>query len=433
MSKNTDSEFITALTNVIKSKEDYLDFNGIDMDYATHKYHDYPATMIPKLPDLFLNVLIKCKKIDSLYDPFMGSGTTLVEGLRHGINSTGIDLNPLAVLMSRVKTRKLNSEKLTTLFKYIQDSFIEQKILLKTDKITIKTPNFKNIDYWYKPYIITDLQILRNQIMAIEDTDYREFFLIAFSGTVRYVSNTRNGEFKMYRMAPKALEKWHPDVLTKFIKIASKNIEANSKLKDISAKAHVILGTSMKTDFPDDTFDMLITSPPYGDSKTTVAYGQFSRTSLQWLNLKEMPSNKVPKIDRELLGGTLIDKQIRKTASPTLNKCIDKINAVDTKRALEVIQFYDDLYVVLKECYRVMKPDSYQFWVTANRTVKGIQLPTDQIIAELYESLGVKKMAHFTRNIPNKRMPIKNSPTNKKGKKVSTMKQEDIVIYKTIK
>lgn len=433
MSKNIDTEFITDLTNIINSKEDYLDFNGVSMDYSTHKYHDYPATMIPKLPDLFLNTVTKYKKINTLYDPFMGSGTTLVEGLRHNIDSTGIDLNPLAVLMSRVKTRKLDDEKLTTLFKKIQDGFIGQETLLEAGKITVETPDFKNIDYWYKPYVITDLQLLRNQIMAIEDIEYREFFLVAFSGTVRYVSNTRNGEFKMYRMAPKTLEKWHPDVLAKFIEIASKNIEANSKLKGSSAKAHVILGTSMKTDLPDNSFDMLITSPPYGDSKTTVAYGQFSRTSLQWLDLKEMPANKVPKIDRELLGGTLKDKEIRKTASPALNKYIDEINEIDNKRALEVIQFYDDLFIVLKECYRVMKPDSYQVWVTANRTVKGIQLPTDQIITELYESLGVKKLAHFTRNIPNKRMPSKNSPTNKKGKKLSTMKQENIVVYKTIK
>ena len=212
-----------------------------------------------------------------------------------------------------------------------------------------------------------------------------------------------------------------------------KNIDLNGKLKEPQATASVILGTSMKTDLPDNSFDMLITSPPYGDSRTTVAYGQFSRTSLQWLDLDEMPAGEVPKIDRKLLGGTLRDKEIRATASPTLNKYVREIEQKDEKRALEVIQFYDDLYVVLKECYRVMKPNSYQVWVTANRTVKQIQLPTDVIISELYASLGVKKLAEFTRNIPNKRMPSKNSPTNKKGKKNATMKQENIVLYKTIK
>lgn len=430
---NNDQQIVNELESIIGSKPNYLDFNGVDMNYSTHKYHDYPATMIPKLPDLFLNVISKFTEVKSLYDPFMGSGTTLVEGIRHGINSTGIDLNPLAALMSRVKTKKLNQEKLLKYRKDIYSGIEKEKREVWIGSKELKTPNFKNIDYWYKPYVIKELQIIRDQIEDIKDVDYREFFLLAFSGTVRYVSNTRNGEFKMYRMAPKTLEKWEPDVIGKFKEILDKNIDLNGKLKEPQATASVILGTSMKTDLPDNSFDMLITSPPYGDSRTTVAYGQFSRTSLQWLDLDEMPAGEVPKIDRKLLGGTLRDKEIRATASPTLNKYVREIEQKDEKRALEVIQFYDDLYVVLKECYRVMKPNSYQVWVTANRTVKQIQLPTDVIISELYASLGVKKLAEFTRNIPNKRMPSKNSPTNKKGKKNPTMKQENIVLYKTIK
>lgn len=428
-----DQKIVTKLNEIINSKSNYLDFNGENMDYSTHKYHDYPATMIPKLPELFLSVITQYCDVKSLYDPFMGSGTTLVEGLRHDIDSTGVDLNPLAVLMSKVKTKKLNQTTLENYRKAIYDGIEKEELLVSTGKLQLKLPTFKNIDYWYKPYVIKDLQIIRNQIMKIDEPEYRDFFLLAFSGTVRYVSNTRNGEFKMYRMAPKTLEKWHPDVIDKFREILDKNVEANSKLTEPTASANVILGSSAKLDLPDNSFDMLITSPPYGDSKTTVAYGQFSRTSLQWLNLKEMPADQVPKIDRTLLGGTLKDKELRETASPTLNKYIQEINAKDTKRTLEVIQFYDDLYVVLKECYRLMKPDSYQVWVTANRTVKQIQLPTDVIISELYASLGVKKLAEFTRNIPNKRMPSRNSPTNKKGKTISTMKQEHIVLYKTIK
>lgn len=428
-----DQKIVTKLNEIINSKSNYLDFNGENMDYSTHKYHDYPATMIPKLPELFLSVITQYCDVKSLYDPFMGSGTTLVEGLRHDIDSTGVDLNPLAVLMSKVKTKKLNQTTLENYRKAIYDGIEKEELLVSTGKLQLKLPTFKNIDYWYKPYVIKDLQIIRNQIMKIDEPEYRDFFLLAFSGTVRYVSNTRNGEFKMYRMAPKTLEKWHPDVIDKFREILDKNVEANSKLTEPTASANVILGSSAKLDLPDNSFDMLITSPPYGDSKTTVAYGQFSRTSLQWLDLKEMPADQVPKIDRTLLGGTLKDKELRETASPTLNKYIQEINAKDTKRTLEVIQFYDDLYVVLKECYRLMKPDSYQVWVTANRTVKQIQLPTDVIISELYASLGVKKLAEFTRNIPNKRMPSRNSPTNKKGKTISTMKQEHIVLYKTIK
>lgn len=430
----SDEKIVTYLNNKINSKEDYLDFNGVNMNYSTHRYHDYPATMIPKLPELFIDAVQSATQVNSLYDPFMGSGTTLVEGLRHNIDSTGVDLNPLAVLMSRVKTSKLDQKKLADGRQRIYDGFLNEKLEVESGKRELNLPDFKNVDYWFKPYVIQDLQILKDQIFSIEDIPLREFFLLAFSSTVRFVSNTRNSEFKMYRMAPKTLEKWHPDVFAKFQEIVDRNVDLNSKLKELKAKANVIFGTSQKlSNTSDNSFDLLITSPPYGDSRTTVAYGQFSRTSLQWLNLKDYPADKVPKIDRTLLGGTVKDKTIRETPSKTLNKILAELTEKDEKRALDVIQFYDDLFVVLKESVRVMKPDSYQFWVTANRTVKGLQLPTDQIITELYASLGVKRLGQWSRNIPNKRMPSKNSPTNQKGKKTSTMKKENIVLYKTIK
>lgn len=429
-----DSQIIDELNKIISSKPNYLYFNGMEMNYATHKYHDYPATMVPKLPDLFLNVITKYTKVNNLYDPFIGSGTTLVEGIRHDIDSTGVDLNPLAVLMSKVKTRKLDKNKLAKYYQTVSNGIKDERRNVENGKEKLTLPIFKNIDYWYKPYIKQDLEIIREQIFKqITEKVYLEFFLLAFSETVRYVSNTRNSEFKMYRMPEKALVKWQPNVFDKFFDVLNRNIELNNKLSVPKAKANVILGSAIKTNLPANSFDLLITSPPYGDSKTTVAYGQFSRTSLQWLNLKEMPASEVPKIDKELLGGTLVNKKLRKTLSPTLDKCISEIAEKDEKRALEVIQFYSDLYSALKECVRVMKPNSYQVWVTANRTVKGVCLPTDTIISELFSMLGVKKLAEFTRHIPNKRMPKKNSPTNKVGQKVSTMNQEHIVLYKTIK
>lgn len=272
---NIDNQLVKDLTNIINSKENFLDFNGINMDYSTHKYHGYPATMIPKLPELFLNSVTKYKKITNLYDPFMGSGTTLVEGLRHNINSTGVDLNPLATLISRVKTKKLDSDKLKKQYLKIQNEFVSMKLKINMGETSIKTPNFKNIDYWFKPYVIQELQIIRDSIMDIKDTPYREFFLVAFSSTVRYVSNTRNGEFKMYRMSPKTLEKWNPNVFDKFAEVVNKNIEANSKLQPFSATANIILGSSSKTDLPDNSFDMLITSPPYGDSKLLLLTDNF--------------------------------------------------------------------------------------------------------------------------------------------------------------
>lgn len=433
LSKN-DKKIINYLKNLISSKDDYLDFKNINMNYSTHKYHNYPATMIPKLPNLFINSVKSVIDIHNVYDLFMGSGTTLVEALRHGLNSTGVDLNPLAVLISKVKTRVLNQLKLETYKKYIYETYEQSKKDYQNNKLSLKLPTFKNIDYWFKDYVIVDLQILRSVIFSIHEEEYRDFFLIPFSSTVRYVSNTRNSEFKMYRMVIKKLDKWHPDVFAKFKEFTDKNIYQNSLLSKPVAQANTLLSSSKSLpNINSNSFDLLITSPPYGDSRTTVAYGQFSRTSLQWLNLDVASANEVPQLDRKLLGGKIVKGNSTILPSITLNETLKLISKQDEKRACEVKQFYDDLFDVLKECKRLMKPNSYQFWVTANRTVKGVQIPTDKIITELFESINVIKLANYTRSIPNKRMPARNSPTNKKGKINVTMKQENIVLYKTIK
>ena len=64
-----------------------------------------------------------------------------------------------------------------------------------------------------------ELQIIKNEILKIENNDIKDMFLIAFSETIRLVSNKRNGEFKMYRMPPEKIQKFSPDVKNTFKKI----------------------------------------------------------------------------------------------------------------------------------------------------------------------------------------------------------------------
>lgn len=432
MSSN-ETELIKYLNEKIDGEAEFLDFKGEDSKYSTHRYHNYPATMIPQIPKFFIEAVSKFQNIKSIYDPFMGSGTTLVESRLHGIDSTGVDLNPLAKLMSDVKTHLLDDSELKRTLDELYRNIEKNKSLFREGKLDLNIPTFKNIDYWFKDYVIIDLELIKDQIDSISNDALRKFFLISFSEAVRFVSNTRNNEFKMYRMAPDKLKDWNPDVIGKFMEITDRNIKYNDESGSMSGNVQTILGTSSNVpEIPDNHFDMLITSPPYGDSKTTVAYGQFSRASLQWLDLEELPANNVTKLDGMLLGGKVKYSDIEKTGSKKLDVLLNEIYDIDKKRALEVSQFYSDLTDTLKEIKRVMKPNSYQFWVTSNRTVKGIQLSTDEIITELYNNIGVVKVSEFSRNIPNKRMPSKNSPTNKKGKTVNTMNRENIVMYKTL-
>jgi hypothetical protein len=63
-----------------------------------------------------------------------------------------------------------------------------------------------------------------------------------------------------------------------------------------------------------------------------------------------------------------------------------------------------------------------------NRIVKGTQLPTDEFTKWAFEKEGFEHITTYARDIPNKRMPSKNSPSNKAGVKLSTIVNEYIVV-----
>ncbi len=86
----------------INKLEDDWTFNGVSTRDLTHCYHDYPARMIPQVARKLLELFGKDAKI--LFDPYCGSGTSLVEANIRGIDAIGTDLNPLARLIAKTKT-----------------------------------------------------------------------------------------------------------------------------------------------------------------------------------------------------------------------------------------------------------------------------------------------------------------------------------------
>ena len=187
--------------------------------------------------------------------------------------------------------------------------------------------------------------------------------------------------------------------------------------------------TCHQTSVPSNSIDLVITSPPYGDSRTTVAYGQFSRLSLQWLGLSW---EEIRNIDNRLLGGQRVVTLEAAAQTPTLRKILNQVAKEDEKRALDVANFYYDFTQCLNELCRVCKLDAKACFVVGNRTVKRIPIPTDRILIEIAERCGFEYVDRFYRNIPNKRMPRKNSPSNVPGDLGRTITQEHIVVLKKI-
>lgn len=455
---------------------DYWDFRVDDTKEYTHGLHNYPAMMVCPISRNIIRMVKELQPVHALFDPFAGSGTVLVEGMLSGIETvTGNDINPLALLLTKVKTTPIKHDLLVketdsllsrissrrselswaldSIDSYIIDTlgldvsdkkgwgdeapkYLEQ--FCEEKKLDIIVPDFKNLGYWFRPRVILELSIIKTEIEKIQDKNVRDFIFIALSESIRFVSNRRNGEFKMFRMPVAKVHTFNPDVFNEFKKILIRNIDKMQDFCEALGKENAHPKVSVfrndactLTDAPDDTYDLIITSPPYGDSRTTVAYGEYSRLSLQWINLFDLTEKEIMGVDRSLMGGKKYRNGFEFTLqSPTLRESLERIKDKDVERAGDVYSFYADLDASIKSVAAKTCSGGYQFWVVGNRTVKNELLKTDVIITELAPQYGLTPIFTVDRNIPNKVMPSQNSPTNVSGATGSTMTMEHIIILR---
>jgi hypothetical protein len=393
-----------------------LDFVGEAYATTYPNLHRYPATMIPQLG---ISLLERHEVTRGrMLDPYCGSGSSFAAGVHVGMSTLyGFDLNPLAVLISRVKFTRLDTDEVLA---------TQEEILSKVKKAkpanenSRDIPKITNIDYWFPRDGVLQLVAIKRLIDKIEHEDMRNLFLLALSETIRDVSYTRKNEFKLYRIPAEKLATHHPDATKIFSNYLVRICEIYltrylPKLKGVKVSIQ-----NQSFDYLKSKVDVLLTSPPYGDSRTTVAYGQFSTLTNEWLGIVD-----ARKIDAQLMGGRRVKSLLE---GSIISKQLIEVSEVDAKRALEVSSFYEDLGSSIREVGNAISNDGLSIYIVGNRRVKDVQLATDQFIAEEFERSGFRHLVTYERLISSKSMPASNSPSNKTGVTRGTMTQEFIVV-----
>lgn len=404
-------------------KEKDFDFSDSKIE-GIHKLHDYPAMLVPDLVEKIIREY--ANKNDTIFDPFGGSGTVAVCANKLGHNAISNDINPLANFITKVKTTQVDLLKLTRKVEAVSEILKNVETFEEAEEFIMQGEHFKN---WYSREVLLKLCWIRELISKIYDKDIKDFFMLCFLQTARKCSFQRNGEFKMYKIPAEKRENYNPDAVKIFLEILKINFEIIKK--DILEKENVdnkncftkIINFRADEGFPQEynnAADLIITSPPYGDSATTVAYEQFSRFANEWLEIE-----KPEKLHKKMLGGKTIKEEIT-FGIPELDNAISKISSV--KRRHEVITFYRDYKKSISNIGKTLKRGGIVCFVVANRTVGGVILSTDLATIKTFEENEFELIDKFERNINRKRMPLKNSPTNQKGKKQETMLKEHIII-----
>ena len=360
--------------------------------------------MLPQIGiELFKELNLKQGK---LLDPYCGSGSSFAAGLEIGFEEMyGYDINPLAVLISKAKFTKVDLEKVKSFKQQLRNEVFE---FIKNEESLGKTqvPEIYNIDFWFSENVVQNLAVLKYFIEKIP-ADFQNLFLVTLSETIRDCSYTRNNEFKLYRMKPEDVLDFNPDVFGVYFSKLNKVLDIyqycyHPKINGAKIEINYNAFPAQK-----NFFDVILTSPPYGDSKTTVAYGQFSMFSNEWLGI-----NYARQIDKYLMGGKKAEKIYDKGLIADYVREIEKSSP---KRALEVSSFYEDLEYSIEDVAKSVKKGGKAIYVVGNRRVKDVQLPTDQFIAEKFASNGFLAYVHLRKIIRQQINAVKKFPVPTKS------------------
>lgn len=415
-----------SLVEILNSYNDeYWDFKT-SKNEGIHSIANYPAAMVAPMQHELLQLLVnENPNYHSMLDPFHGTGVTLVEGQEVGLDVFGIDINPYAHIISLAKLEKYNPNVVEKANAVILECISKLK-----ENGGWEPHSFNNITKWFRQDIIDDLSIIRTAIKQEPNIYIRHYYWLCFGEIVKRYSNTRTSTFKLHIKEKEKIDGMDNNVIKDF----SKKIQETYLLIGYPALGNFRLecGDSniVMKKIEKETFDIICTSPPYGDNGTTVTYGQFSTLQLLWIDETDFDYDNrcienYSRLDSLSLGGTL-SRNNAFYYSSVLSKYVTKLSPHKRKK---VLKFYADYENSFREMVRVLKPNGRIVLTVGNRKVDGIEFPFSEINKELAQHYGMNVECVLTRNIINKRMPQRVSKLSD-GNSVDSMSKENILLLK---
>ena len=437
----TDEDVARRVNAYVEGDAEHWSYKGNATREHSHAYFQYPAMMVPGMQADLIKTIIDAKpSTTALYDPFAGSGTVLTEAILLGRDFLARDINPLAILLCNAKKGPFFTDAATEKAAALLDR-------ITNDGKTSLEASFAGRDKWFIKAVSIQLSKIRRAIRQEPSLWCRRFFWITLAETIRVTSNSRTSTFKLHIRPETELATRRPDPVTTFASVLEENLTNLESLTDELKKRELInqgrYQGSITVELHDarehtstgkGEYDLLVTSPPYGDNVSTVPYGQAAYLPLQWIDLADIDPaitpdciNTTHEIDFRSLGGSkknaLQDTEELKEQSPTFRATLAALEQEPRDRTTRVAAFIKDLNKALDAILAMLRRDAYLIWTVGNRRVAQRPVPLDAILTELLHHRRVLPIASIARTIPTKRMALKNNITD-------TMGAESILVFR---
>ncbi|MDN3558609.1 hypothetical protein [Vreelandella neptunia] len=408
-------------------------------DQFTHYIHPYPAKLLPCIANFFSGLDNRPEE-KSLLDPFCGSGTTCLEGSLAGYNVLHADANPLARLITEVKTTPYSVDKLKLKLELIVSE--------ARGKISASEIHIVNHKLWYSDKNKNKLENLIETINEVCDDYTINFFKVCFSTVAKKFSYADPAISVPVKL--KAKEKFSKKrnemilerlswidtacVIDEFFKLTSSNIERvdntnqlyperkSSQSVGFDAKK-LVSKFDRKTQMPDCSVSCIITSPPYGSAQK---YIRASSLSLNWLQLaspKELSALEALSIGREHVPASrVIDYDLKLDVD--YQKFIDKVDSINPRRAKINFYYLIELMLSLREMARVIHPGGRIVIVIGNNKVCGLDLRNDIFAKRILIESGLDLELALVDTIKSRGL------MTKRNKTASMISRENVLVFR---
>jgi len=368
-----------------------------------HKIHAYPA----KFPAFVTTKAIKFAKekglnINTIADIFCGCGTTAFEVKRNNINYWGCDINPVATMIARTKSRQYQIARLFRYYEIITSKYRKKGVHDVYDDA------LERLKYWYSKTQYNKLFYLKSLIMenTPQNSDYQLFFLCAFSNILKGASRWLTKSIKP-QVDP---EKKPIDAYTLFVNQCNKMFKAIEKTPQLEQSENKIFTKN----FLDNSFsfpmtDMIITSPPYVIS---YEYADLHQLSSLWLDYtsdyRDLRAGTIGSLhhvynfDEEKLGLNITGRKI-----------VRQLFKKEKGKARSVTKYFLDMQKSINKTYTILNKKGMVFFIIGNTEYEGVKIDNVRHLAESMFNTGYREVSVSKRKISQK---ILTPYRDKKGK-----------------
>jgi len=391
--------------------EDF-DFHNQASGYASHDFHAFPAKFPPQLPRKFIHALTDPG--DTVLDPMVGSGTTVLEAFLAGRRGVGFDIDPLALQLCQVKSTPLSVDQAAragniVLRRAASAVQSHRPVLAEAlrKRFDPKTQAF--VDYWFLPETQHELLALITEIEKVEDPSIRAFLELAFSAIIITKSGGVSRARDLAHTRPHRVNDKVPrSPLVQFRKRLRQNLESLSELARGEGEVDVRYGDAQCLPLPEDSVDLIVTSPPY--AANAIDYMRAHKFSLVWLG---HPIDNLTEKRKEYIGGEAVSEIVFESLPPQTAEVVSTVATRDAKKGRVLHRYYSEMTRCLREMLRVLKPGKAAIVVVGTSTIRGIDTRTQDCLADIGEVVGFSVVGIATRKLDRDRrmMPARHAKT----------------------